>query len=341
MADERYEWLDKEAAERLLRGEPVETADEHARTQAAQLSRELYGMGRPSRSGYLDGGEMPGEAAALAAFRKARADAEAPAGDMLGTVRLAPAARPAATHRAPRTLFARPVRFGLAAAVAGCALGGVAVAAGTGFLPSPFGGDPLPGSSVSAAATPGPLVSDSPTGGGVVAPPRISGSPSTPPVSPPASGGGEHRDPSSGAHGGSGKKGDQGEKSREGNAELYRQTVEACRDYRSGSIAPDRKQQLEEAAKGAKGVERFCDGLLDGDTKSSGQTDGDTGDGGGDSGDDGGKSRGAAAPAPAIESRAGGASLPPVSWTQLPAEPALLPSESASLPSPGVTQNPS
>jgi hypothetical protein len=339
MADERYEWLDREAAERLLRGEPVEAADEHARIQAARLSRELYGMGRPSHSGYLDGGEMPGEAAALAAFRKSRADADAPAGDMLGTVRLAPSTRPASGRRAPRTIFARPVRFGLAAAVAGCALGGVAVAAGTGFLPSPFGGDPLPASSVSAAATPGPLVSESQTGGGTVAPPPISGSPSTPPVSPPASDGGEH--PSSGADGGSGKRqGDPDDKSPDRNAESYRKAVEACRDYRSGHIAPDRERRLEEAAKGASRVERFCDRLLDGDSKDGGQTDGGGSGGGddgdsGDSGDDDGKGHGA----PVLDSHSGASSLPPVSWTPLPAEPAPLPSESAPLPSSGVALN--
>ena len=56
MADERYEWLDKDAAERLLRGEPVEAADEHARTQAARLSRALDGgRGRP-RAGYAGDG---------------------------------------------------------------------------------------------------------------------------------------------------------------------------------------------------------------------------------------------------------------------------------------------
>ncbi|MFI2352564.1 hypothetical protein ACH492_37385 [Streptomyces sp. NPDC019443] len=340
MADERYEWLDREAAERLLRGEPVEAADEHARIQAARLSRELYGMGRPSHSGYLDGGEMPGEAAALAAFRKSRADADAPAGDMLGTVRLTPSTRSASTHRAPRTIFARPVRFGLVAAVAGCALGGVAVAAGTGFLGSPFGGDPQPASSVSAAATPGPLASESQTGGGTVAPPPIAGSPSTPPVSPPASNGGEQPDPSSGADGGSGKRqGDPDDKSPDQNAESYRKSVDACRDYRSGDIAPDRKRQLEEAAKGASRVERFCDRLLDGDTKGGGKSDGGGdsggGDDGGDSGDDDGKGHGA----PALESHSGGASLPPVSWAPLPAEPAPLPSESASLPSSGVALN--
>ncbi|WP_167518325.1 hypothetical protein [Streptomyces albidochromogenes] len=34
MADERYEWLDRDAAERLLRGEPVGPVGEDARAQA-------------------------------------------------------------------------------------------------------------------------------------------------------------------------------------------------------------------------------------------------------------------------------------------------------------------
>lgn len=192
MADEQFEWLDRQAAERMLRGEPVEASDEHARIQAARLSRALYEAGRNESPGYAGDGEMPGEAAALAAFRKARADAAAPAGEAVAAVRLAP------SHRRParRSRFGRPVRFGLAAAFAGCALGGAAVAATTGLLPSPFGGDPLPASSVTAAATPEPLVSDSPTGGGAVAPPNTSGSPSTPLSPSPSDGSGAPTPPS-------------------------------------------------------------------------------------------------------------------------------------------------
>ncbi|MET7616389.1 hypothetical protein [Streptomyces sp. NPDC005408] len=337
MADERYEWLDREAAERLLRGEPVEAADEHARIQAARLSRALYEAAAAERHDYARDGEMRGEAAALAAFRKARADAAAPAGDIIGTVRLASSRRPARADRGAR--FGRPVRFGLVAAVAGCALGGVAVAATTGFLPSPFGGDPLPASSVSAAASPDPLLSESPTGGGAVAPPHTSGSPSTPPVSPPASGASKHPDPAAGgANGDPGKKGDD-DKSRKRREEWFRKTVDACRDYRSGHIAPDRKKRLEAAAKGAGRVERFCDRLLSGDTQGSGSDSGESGSGsgGGDSDDsDGGGSGGARFPG---GDHLGTASLPPVAWTPLPAEPAPLPSESAPLPSASSTVN--
>ncbi|NUK25397.1 hypothetical protein HRW23_04220 [Streptomyces lunaelactis] len=311
MADERYEWLDKEAAERLLRGEPVEAADEHARTQAARLSRALYGAGR---AGYCDDGEMPGEAAALAAYRKARADSAAPAGAALGTVRLTRSAR-----RAPGLRFARPVRFGIAAAVAGCALGGVAVAAGTGFLPGPFGNDdPLPASSVSAAATPGPLVTQSPSGEGPVSPSQPPAGSSTPPVAPPSSSGtGQRPGGASGSNGGdpddgSGKPGRTGDGTRDDRrAELYRKSVQACREYRSGKIAPDRKRLLEQAADGPERVERFCDRVL-GDTRDSndggGSGDGDNGDGGPDSGN--------------------GPAMPPVSWSPVPSGASPSPSQS-------------
>ncbi len=38
MADEQYGWLDRDAAERLLRGEPLRTVDDEARAQAEQCS---------------------------------------------------------------------------------------------------------------------------------------------------------------------------------------------------------------------------------------------------------------------------------------------------------------
>lgn len=314
MADERYEWLDKEAAERLLRGEPVEAADEHARRQAAQLSRALH---RAGRARFEDDGEMPGEAAAMAAFRKARADSAAPAGDALGTVRLA--GRPVRTLR-----FGRPVRFGIAAAVAGCAIGGVAVAAGTGILPTPFGGggNPLPASSVSAAATPGPLVSETPTDGGALTPPQTPGETSEPPVTPPTSEetgtepGGESGsttgEPSDdpGSHGG----GSDGSY-RERNRDLFRKSVEACRDYRSGRIAPERKQRLEAVAKGPERVERFCDRLLGGGSQDSGAggSDGDDSGGRGDNNDDeGGDGKGDGSDSDG--GQAGRSAMPPVSW---------------------------
>ncbi|MEU0370804.1 hypothetical protein ABZ070_11175 [Streptomyces sp. NPDC006283] len=294
MADERYEWLDRDAAERLLRGKPVEAADARARTEAARLAELLH---RAADAGYrYDDGELPGEAAAMAAFRKARADAAGdatvPGGASLGTVQVSRAARPSRGMG-----FARPLRFGLAAAVAGCAIGGVAVAAGSGMLPTPFDDNrPLPASSVSAAATPGPVTSPSPGGSGTGTPSESPGAAGTPPVPPPlpstssptpGDGGattpaGPADDGPSAPDDGTGPKGD-----------LYRKSVEACRDYRSGNIDPDKKRRLELAAKGPEGVERFCDRLLGGGSGGSGDGDGDNDGGDSDGrGDDGGKQSG-------------------------------------------------
>ncbi|MFD8555115.1 hypothetical protein ACFV08_26830, partial [Streptomyces fradiae] len=133
MADERNEWLDHEAAERLLRGEPVDADDDYTRWQAERLSRALdSARGVPLPAG--PSGELPGEEAALTAFRAARAGrAAAPragAGSDLGSVRIGGAPRPA-RRSGPRG-WLRPARWGLAASVAGLAVGGVAGAAGAG-----------------------------------------------------------------------------------------------------------------------------------------------------------------------------------------------------------------
>lgn len=165
MADEQYEWLDKDAAEKLLRGEPVVPLGDQARGDALRLA-EALGAARAARR--APAGELPGEDAVLTAFRQAtRSGRDRLAGRSAGpalpgqpgtlhSVHIG--AAPAAPPRRPR--WSRPVRFGLAVSLAGCALGGVAVAAGTGVLPGPFGGQdsPAPASSVSAA-TPEPLVS--------------------------------------------------------------------------------------------------------------------------------------------------------------------------------------
>ncbi|MFE0879641.1 hypothetical protein ACFW4X_32985 [Streptomyces smyrnaeus] len=100
--------------------------------------------------------ELPGEAAALDAFRAARLGTS-PGG--------APGAAPATTlggggalggarGRARHLLTGRPLRAGFAVALAGCALGGVAVAAGTGVLPTPFSSGDAPSVTVSPADSP-------------------------------------------------------------------------------------------------------------------------------------------------------------------------------------------
>ncbi|GGT11518.1 hypothetical protein GCM10010271_12880 [Streptomyces kurssanovii] len=299
MADERYEWLDRDAAERLLRGEPVEVADERARTEAARLAAALDSAGRNPGYGY-DDGELPGEAAAMAAYRKARAESPAAAGTSLGTVRVTRSGR--GTRPARGVGFARPVRFGIAAAFAGCAIGGVAVAAGSGVLPT-FGDDrPTPASSVSAAATPGPLTSPSPSGGDAGAAPPPTGATGTPPGLPPVTGSatpspGDAGVSTPGLPAGDGAASPGGEDPSK-NTDLYRRSVEACRDWRSGRIDPDRKRRLELAARGAERVERFCDELLGGGAGDGGSPGGEGGNEGDDreegdgNGQDGGKNSG-------------------------------------------------
>ncbi|MER6694839.1 hypothetical protein ABT329_38990, partial [Streptomyces minutiscleroticus] len=72
MADEQDKWLNREAAERLLRGEPLECADAAVRARADRLAGTLRALaaGTPPT-----GPELPGEAAAVAAFRQARTGA--------------------------------------------------------------------------------------------------------------------------------------------------------------------------------------------------------------------------------------------------------------------------
>ncbi len=96
MADERYGWLDPQAAERLLRGEPVVADDDYVRLQAERLAEALEDVRAARTPPPGPAGELPGEEQALTAFRAARAAAGAraqgaapgpPAGD-LGSVHI-------------------------------------------------------------------------------------------------------------------------------------------------------------------------------------------------------------------------------------------------------------
>ncbi|MEV0025401.1 hypothetical protein AB0H45_24910 [Streptomyces atroolivaceus] len=285
MADEQYEWLDADAAEMLLRGEPVEPVGDHARTEARRLEAALGALRIPGPPG----GELPGEAAVLAAFREAsgggkRMAGEAgPAGlagqDALHTVRIGTG--PAAPRRRPR--WSRPVRYGLAVSLAGCALGGVAVAAGTGMLPAPFGGhgSPVPATSVSAAASPEELETEVPDAREPAPPP--SGTPRAPrPPAPPDA-------PEGGTAGGDGPAGQDGggtpdredtgrdsgttggtQDGTDGRevpgdrspAEVYKKSVKACRDYREDALSPEDERRLLRLADGERNLDRFCDRLL-------------------------------------------------------------------------------
>lgn len=124
--------------------------------------------------------ELPGEAAALDAFRQARvgvlrsgsvgmplpgADSASDSASAATAATGAPgrrqwgrprerAGRTGPGRRGPRSVLGGgPLRAGFAMALAGCALGGVAVAAGTGVLPTPFGGG-APTVTVSPVASP-------------------------------------------------------------------------------------------------------------------------------------------------------------------------------------------
>ncbi|MGW5333089.1 hypothetical protein [Streptomyces bauhiniae] len=152
MADEHDKWLDGETSERLLRGEPLEAVGAEARVPADRLAGLL---GALAAQGAPAIGELPGEKAALAAFRDAGAAVPAESGYGYGYADAGLVRIGAPAPRTRRSRWGRPVRFGLAAALAAGTLGGVAVAAGSGVLPGPFRHDaPRPGASVSAAASP-------------------------------------------------------------------------------------------------------------------------------------------------------------------------------------------
>ncbi|MFD8995764.1 hypothetical protein [Streptomyces abikoensis] len=191
-----HDWLDDAAVERLLRGlptgspagggagvVPAESATERAAggepgaasTDAASASsaagdeaeaalamrlnaafRSLTDIPSAADTPAADT-PLPGEEAALAAFRAARA-ATAPAAAPVAEAAASPLAalRDAGSRRveAVRSFLRRPARTALALALAGCAVGGVAVAAGTGVLPGPFGRsgkEPSPSASVTLA----------------------------------------------------------------------------------------------------------------------------------------------------------------------------------------------
>ncbi|MFG2271992.1 hypothetical protein ACGFNY_19810 [Streptomyces chartreusis] len=289
MADEQYRWLDRETAERLLRGESLEAVDAADRDQAERLAKTLEAL---TAEPPLTSAELPGEGAALAAFRAAREgrdDTSATVGDGpgraaseaadVGLVRLG---RPARAARRPR--WARPVRLGLAAALAVGMVGGIGVAAGTGVLPTPFDrNEPArPAATVSAPVpTENPLISPSPRTGeeeptpdGGSEPPSASGAPedTVEPGGPPA---GDHDSASQ-----------DGKNKHDG---WWKAVTSYCRDVRDGRPLPvDRRRTLEGAAGSAARVRKYCESVLAGAGESTrSQRDGDENEG-----DDKGHGRG-------------------------------------------------
>ncbi|SOD84255.1 hypothetical protein [Streptomyces sp. Ag109_G2-15] len=288
MADEHNKWLTRDTAERLLRGESLEAVDASSSDQAERLAKAL---GALSAEAAPATGELPGEQAALAAFRKVREAAEAertaaalgdgtpgrsglPArGSDAGLVRIGAPTRSGIRARRPR--WARPVRLALAAAVAAGTLGGVAMAAGSGVLPVPFHDDrPDPAASVSAAQSPGqPHTSPTPQ-----SPQGILPSTDTP-----DGGTSGSLDPSGGA-----TAPDQGTTPGSGDASgnpgtWWQVANAACRDLKDGKeLGSDRRRALEGLAGGSSRVTAYCKSVLAGQYGSGG-----TGKGTGD--DEGGK----------------------------------------------------
>ncbi|MEU6224091.1 hypothetical protein [Streptomyces sp. NPDC047042] len=269
--DDRYGWLDRATAERLLSGESLEaslaSAGPEARDQAERLAKTLDSLSVDSPP---SGDELPGEAAALAAFRKARPVADLTAGAPvtnpgpdIGLVRVGGAGRFGASRRrgVRPARWGRPLRAGLGAALAAGMVGSVAMAAGVGVLPNPFrGGDPgRPAATVSAGESADSVpVSPSPDGG--------TRGRSVPSQGPDATTGGSGDQGSAGGGGakigpGDGKQGSRSDMSLPG--DWRGGLASSCRDMRSGKkLEAERRRALEKAAKGAKKVPKYCEKTL-------------------------------------------------------------------------------
>ncbi|MFD9031238.1 hypothetical protein ACFVZW_08825 [Streptomyces sp. NPDC059567] len=298
MPDERNPGLHQAAAPRLLRGEPVDAVDDHVREQAERLAEALASARSLPLAAPADA-ELPGEEAALAAFRKATAERSlatspalfAPDAAELGGVRLGrvPAARQ----------WGRSLRYGLAAAVAAVAVGGVAVASGTGMLPFDDRDRPAPAGSVSAVEIPEPVASGSPDEGfGTGMPsapptaedrtPGASPSLSTPPTTPGSGGTGGEDD----ATPEPGKTTDPADRDRDG---LSAKIVKACQDFRAGRLDDSSHRRLADSVRKGETLRRYCDRILAGGGTggSTREPSTDSSGGGGDGrGDDGSSGEG-------------------------------------------------
>ncbi|MGW4736542.1 hypothetical protein ACWEQC_46670, partial [Streptomyces shenzhenensis] len=180
----------------------------------------------------------------------------------------------------------RPARLALAAALAVGTVGGVAVAAGTGVLPVPFGdNDPGPAASVTAAGTPGlPLASPSADAaqGGTSGPPA----PSAPATGGPATGSAHGRAGTDPAPGGA--TGSPGSRGRAPGP--WPGAPAACRDLRDGKeLGRGRERLLEQAAGGPTRVWTYCKGILASTGGTQGDAGGKTNNGDGGNGSNGDK----------------------------------------------------
>ncbi|MEU9038634.1 hypothetical protein AB0D45_27550 [Streptomyces sp. NPDC048352] len=316
MADEHNAWLDGATADELLRGGTPGPAgagaDPRARAEAARLRAALDAL-TPRAAG----GGLPGEEAALAAFRAARAEGAQAAGSG------APAKPgPAGAGRADEPLVAlapvppvripaqrRPAtaaRFGLAAALAGVAVGGIAAVAGAGLLDraAHLTAGPAPAVSVSADSDPEPAgdtagptlvpqLRPTPSLGGDVpaSSPDASRIPGTDSRTQPGTAPGPSATPGTATAGGGGAAGsdgsrddrfiDSGGATTDGGRDLTGRDKprpeELCRDNRAKKLTDDRREYLSKLAGGAAKVQRFCATLLDGSTRGLPQSGADQG----------------------------------------------------------------
>ncbi|SCK27623.1 hypothetical protein [Streptomyces sp. WMMB 322] len=367
--DDRYRWLDDEAAERLLRGQVPNARNSRrdGRHRAGHNNVEgapTSGSGRSSapapswarggsvpqqrtaedrldsfldalvdeqtatlhalgaaRAGRAPGeasAELPGEAAAVAAFRAAQpvmsaghsgtiditagpTEAETVIGRRAARENAGRARdrRPGAARRG--TLMGRPLRAGFAMAVAGCALGGAAVAAGAGVLPTPFGGGGSPAASVSPLASPGDERKESAGAGGSPddsdGPRRGTreGGPSDSPTGEDLAGKERGRDGKSKGR----PTGDEDWWSGNGKglsgADKKAMARALCKAYEDGKLSAHDRVRLELVAGGPEGVKKWCekydsgrDGQGSRGADGSGGAGGPDGPGGSTSGDDGG-----------------------------------------------------
>ncbi|MGW0395147.1 hypothetical protein ACWDYJ_30575 [Streptomyces sp. NPDC003042] len=306
MADEHNGWLDRAAAEKLLRGEPAgpagSGADERAEAEAARLRAALDSLTVHP----YPGRELPGEAAALAAFRAARGrapDAERPAapaasGRPLIDLPLVDLAPPPLVRIPAQRRGSAPLRFGLAAALAGVAVGGIAAVVGSGLLDGAahHTAGPAPAVSVSVDSDPdpagdtagptlSPLLRPTPRPGGdeATSSPGASRTPGTDTRTTPGATGGS---PSGAAAGGTGASAGTGTGSTGGPKDLFTdktggggessgtdpdpgrvdqaQPAELCREHRAGKLTGERRERLAKLAGALAKIPRFCETLLDG-----------------------------------------------------------------------------
>lgn len=359
--DRRYSWLDDEAAERLLRGEPAwgrsstpepdepddsstlrvssessrsgqsSRSGSQSRREAERLAAVLGAMAEASRpvpaDGTADGHRpLPGEEAAVAAFRAVLAERAVETGrsGQVGRAvrerfgadggsesrRVFRTARPSSGSGASdgQARLRRPLHVGLVAALVGCALSGFAVATASGVLP--FG---------THDGSPGPRVSMSAdkTADGESADPRFSpgGRPSPP------EGGSADSDASDGGSYGPGGsetspgRGDQGAGGDEADEDTHDDqgkhddasgpgsngadgggwSLTVCRQYVgavNGGAALDAKDlhKLAKAAGGVAAIEGYCADVIDhgGDNKGVPHSDNDNGSGNGNGAGNGG-----------------------------------------------------